>query len=63
MRRRGIARSLVEYCSEVARSQGLTFLHVIGNAHAEGFYIACSFELMGTAETRFGAGLLMRKTV
>src|ERR1700746_2566043 len=29
MRRCGIGRLLVEHCSEVARSQGSTFLHVV----------------------------------
>jgi N-acetylglutamate synthase-like GNAT family acetyltransferase len=63
MRRCGIGRSLVEHCSEVARSQGSTFLHVVGNPHAEDFYLACGFKLTGTAATRFGPGLLMRKLV
>lgn len=61
MRRCGIGRSLVEHCCEVARSQGSSFLHVIGNPHAEDFYLACGFRVTGTAETRFGPGLLMRK--
>ena len=43
MRRRGIGRSLVEHCSEIASSPGCTFLHVVGNPHAEEFYIACGF--------------------
>jgi N-acetylglutamate synthase-like GNAT family acetyltransferase len=63
MRRRGMGRSLVEHCSEIARSQGCTFLHVVGNPHAEEFYIACGFRLTGTAETRFGPGLLMHRPI
>jgi N-acetylglutamate synthase-like GNAT family acetyltransferase len=63
MRRAGIGRSLVEHCSGVARSQGSTFLHVVGNPHAKDFYITCGFKLTGTAETRFGPGLLMRRLV
>jgi len=63
MRRCGIGRKLVEHCCEVARLQGSAFLHVIGNPHAQDFYIACGFRLTGTAETRFGPGLLMRKIV
>jgi N-acetylglutamate synthase-like GNAT family acetyltransferase len=63
MRRRGIGRSLVEHCSKVARSQGSAFLHVVGNPHAEHFYLACGFQLTGTTETRFGPGLLMRRFV
>ena len=53
MRRRGMGRSLVEHCSEIARSQGCTFLHVVGNPHAEEFYIACGFRLTGTAADPF----------
>jgi GNAT superfamily N-acetyltransferase len=61
MRRCGIGRTLVDHCAEVARSQGSTFLHVVGNPHAEDFYKACGFSLTGTTETRFGPGLLMRR--
>jgi N-acetylglutamate synthase-like GNAT family acetyltransferase len=57
--RRGVGRRLVERCSALARSLGATSLHVVGNPHAEGFYTACGFELLGTTETRFGPGLLM----
>ncbi len=63
MRRCGVGRSMVEYCSEAARLQGSAFLHVVGNPHAQDFYIACGFQLTGTAETRFGPGLLMRRSV
>ena len=63
MRRCGIGRSLVDYCSEVARLQGSAFLHVVGNPHAQDFYFACGFRLTGTTDTRFGPGLLMRKMV
>lgn len=63
MRRCGIGRSLVEHCLEVARLEGSTFLHVLGNPHAEDFYRACDFRFIGTAETRFGPGLLMRRIV
>jgi len=58
--RRGVGRGLVEHCGTLARSLGATSLHVVGNPHAEGFYTACGFDLLGTAETRFGSGLLMR---
>jgi len=57
----GIGRRLVEHCSQVARSGGSTALRVLGNPHAEGFYIRCGFTRSGTAETRFGVGLLFRK--
>jgi N-acetylglutamate synthase-like GNAT family acetyltransferase len=59
--KKGIGRSLIERCVAFAHAQGATFLHVIGNPHAAGFYTACSFEVAGTHETRFGMGLSMRK--
>lgn len=63
MRRRGIARSLVEHCAEVVRLRKSCALCVVGNPHAKDFYVACGFQLIGTTETRFGTGLLMRKIV
>jgi hypothetical protein len=33
---------------------------VVGNLHAERFYLACGFSIIGSFETRFGPGLLMR---
>ena|SRR5579859_3374932 len=63
MRRRGIARSLVEHCAEAARARKSTALCVIGNPHAKDFYSACGFNVVGTAETRFGPALLMRMVV
>ncbi len=63
MRRRGIARSLIQHCAEVARTRKSAALCVIGNPHAKDFYTACGFNVIGTAETRFGTGLLMRMIV
>jgi N-acetylglutamate synthase-like GNAT family acetyltransferase len=62
-RRCGIGRSLVDHCVQIVREQGSAALCVIGNPHASGFYTACGFTLVGTTTTRFGPGLLMRKTV
>jgi GNAT superfamily N-acetyltransferase len=59
--RHGIGRRLLDRCAREARVRGATAIHVIGNPHAEGFYRACGFELLGTQSTRFGTGLLMRK--
>lgn len=59
--RRGIGRALVEHCATVARAAGAASLHVIGNPHAEGFYSACGFEVLGTKQMRFGVGLLMKR--
>jgi N-acetylglutamate synthase-like GNAT family acetyltransferase len=47
MRRRGIARSLVAHCAEVARARKSTFLYVVGNPYAQDFYVACDFNLIG----------------
>jgi GNAT superfamily N-acetyltransferase len=63
LRRLGIGRRLLEHSAQVARTQGSSVLHVVGNPHAEGFYLACGFQLIGTTETRFGPGLLLRKTL
>ena len=61
--RRGYGKTLVDHCVEAARDRGSAALHVVGNPHAEAFYRACGFELVGTEQTRFGTGLLMRKTL
>ena len=57
----GVGRRLVEHVAEVARLRAATFLHVIGNPHAEGFYLSCGFRVTGTIDTRFGVGLDMRR--
>jgi len=59
----GIGRLLVEYCVVFARAQGSAALHVVGNPHAEGFYRACGFEMLGTVDTRFGVSLSFRRTL
>jgi GNAT superfamily N-acetyltransferase len=59
--RQGFGRALIDYCATAARRRGAALLHVIGNPHAEGFYRACGFDGIGTATTRFGVGLLMRR--
>jgi len=61
--RQGIGRTLVEHCAAAARAAGGESLHVIGNPHAEGFYNACGFNKLGTTQTRFGIGLLMKKAL
>jgi GNAT superfamily N-acetyltransferase len=57
----GVGRRLVEHAAEGARLRAATFLHVIGNPHAEGFYLSCGFRVTGAIETRFGVGLDMRR--
>jgi GNAT superfamily N-acetyltransferase len=59
--KRGIGRQLVDHIAGVARERAASFLHVIGNPHAEGFYVSCGFHVTGTFDTRFGAGLAMRR--
>ena len=61
--KQGIGRRLVAHVAEVARMRAATFLHVIGNPHAEGFYLSCGFCVTGTIETRFGVGLTMRRVL
>lgn len=61
--RGGIGRALVDACCTHAKRVGASYLHVVGNPHAEGFYVACGFEQYGLHETRFGTGLLMRKAI
>lgn len=63
VRRCGVGRSLVDHCVQIVRSQGLAALCVIGNPHAYDFYSACGFSVVGTMETRFGPGILMRRSV
>ncbi len=63
MQRLGIGRALIEYCSNFSRKEGSAALHVIGNPHAKKFYEECGFESIGTTETQFGVGLLMKKQV
>lgn len=63
MQCRGFGRLLVEHCGGVARARGSRTLHVIGNPHAEDFYLACGFEPIGTTLTRFGPALLMRRAL
>jgi len=62
-RRRGVGRSLVDYCVQIVRAQHSAALCVIGNPHAYDFYNACGFNVVGTTETRFGPGILLRKMV
>jgi len=59
--KRGVGRLLVEHCAGVARGRASRVLHVVGNPHAEGFYVACGFRTTGAFETRFGAGLAMQR--
>ena len=61
--RQGIGRALIEHCAVAARAAGAESLHVVGNPHAEGFYSACGFDMLGTKQMRFGSGLLMKRAL
>jgi GNAT superfamily N-acetyltransferase len=61
--KQGIGRALVNHIVDVARARAASFLHVVGNPHAEGFYISCGFHATGTVQTRFGLGLAMKKAL
>jgi predicted N-acetyltransferase YhbS len=63
IQRRGVGRLLIEHCAKAARLAGSSALHVVGNPHAKQFYLACGFDIVGTFQTRFGPGLLMRKAL
>lgn len=63
LQRLGIGRSLVEHCTDFTRAKRASWLHVIGNPHAQAFYLACGFLRDGIVRTRFGEGLLMRMDV
>ena len=54
-RRRGIAAALVSRIVDVLRAQGVRYLEVTANPHAQEFYHAAGFIDCGTAETAFGA--------
>src|SRR6478736_777145 len=45
--KQGIGRRLVEHVAEGARGRSAAFLHVIGNPHAERFYVCCGFQVTG----------------
>ena len=61
--RQGIGRALIERCCLEARTLGAANLHVTGNPHAEHFYLSSGFVTVGTQETRFGLGLLMKRSL
>ena len=54
-RRRGFAAALVSRIVDVLRAEGVRYLEVTANPHAQGFYDAAGFIDCGTAETAFGA--------
>lgn len=61
--RQGVGSTLVQHCAAAATKAGASVLHVVGNPHASCFYQACGFIILGTHQTRFGLGLLMKKAL
>src|SRR5262245_15174398 len=43
--KRGIGRRLVDHIADVAREWAASFVHVIGDPHAENFYVSCGFHV------------------
>ena len=61
--RAGIGRKLVDAAEAMALRDGSIALHVVGNPHAEGFYLACGFQQVGTIQTQFGPGMALLKAL
>jgi GNAT superfamily N-acetyltransferase len=59
----GIGHALIVDSLSLARRQGAQILEVIANPLARGFYEKCGFAEFGTAETRFGPAISMRRPV
>ena len=61
--RQGIGSRLIEEAERLAYSDGATWLFVIANPRAVGFYSACGFGPLGEVKTLFGVALAMRKAI
>lgn len=61
--RSGVGRLLVDRAKDYGRQRSASWLLVVGNPHAEGFYEACGFVTYGSFQTQFGPGLLMRAPI
>ena len=61
--RGGVGRTLVECAKRYGHERSVSWLHVVGNTHAEGFYEACGFARYGVEQMEFGVGLLMRVSI
>jgi GNAT superfamily N-acetyltransferase len=63
MWRQGIGKRLIKRCEETARSLGSSGLRVVGNPHAQRFYIAGGFKAIVVSATRFGECVLYRRAL
>ena len=52
----GVGRLLVDHVAKIARVRTASFLHVIGNPHAEGFHISSGFHITGTSKRSLASG-------
>ena len=59
--KQGIGGLLVNQCATEARAASATAIHVIGNPHAERFYLRCGFVRTEETQTRFGPAYLFKK--
>jgi len=50
----GAGRALVAHVATHAKARGARAVHVVGNAHALGFYARCGFIEVGEEKTPFG---------
>jgi len=57
----GIGALLVEHCAAAAQTASALAIHVIGNPHAELFYLKCGFVRSGETETLFGPAFLFTR--
>ncbi|HEY3800400.1 MAG TPA: GNAT family N-acetyltransferase [Caulobacteraceae bacterium] len=61
--RQGIGSRLMQEAERLAHADGATWLFVVANPRAVGFYSACGFAPLGEVKTLFGVGLAMRKAI
>jgi GNAT superfamily N-acetyltransferase len=61
--RRGVARRLIADLTAAAKRDGIAFIQVTANPHADAFYRSVGFVDMYDTETQFGPGLRMQLPV
>jgi GNAT superfamily N-acetyltransferase len=62
-KRRGVARRLMADLTGAAKRDGIAFIQVTANPHADAFYRSVGFVDMHDTETQFGPGLRMQLAV
>jgi GNAT superfamily N-acetyltransferase len=61
--RQGMGSRLMQEAEHMAHADGATWLFVVANPRAVGFYVACGFAPLGEVKTLFGGALAMRKAI